>query len=113
MLELSIALAVAIIPFAVVVALLKLVEGAQRARDRALGRQIALTNAIHERLGPVVAPVVRKRPWGPWQVRISVPFARPDTVSAVLAVTREAFSARDARDTEHVQIVLTEQERAA
>ena len=113
MLELVIALAVAVIPFAVVIALLKLVEGAQRARDRALGRQIALTNAIHERLGPIVAPVVRKRPWGPWQVSIPVPFARPETVSAILAVTREAFSARDGRDVQRVEIVLTEQERAA
>ena len=98
MLEMFVSLAVAVVPFGAVIALLKLAERAQRARDHARARQIALTDAIHERLGAVVAPVVRKRPWGPWQVDISVPFTRPETVTAVLAVAHEAFPARGAGD---------------
>ena len=64
MLQLLVSLIVAIVPFGAVILCLKLVKRAQRSRDEALARQVALTDAIHERLGAVVAPVVRKRPWG-------------------------------------------------
>ena len=113
MLQLLVSLIVAIVPFGAVILCLKLVKRAQRSRDEALARQIALTDAIHERLGAVVAPVVRKRPWGPWQVDIAVPLKNPETVRAVVAVTHEMWDAHRADDAASLRLVLTPQERAA
>src|SRR5262245_33993625 len=56
-------------------------------------RQIALTDAIHERLGAVVAPLVRRGRRG-WQVHIAVSFEHRATMDAVLAVVREVFAPR-------------------
>jgi hypothetical protein len=51
---------------------------AWRARRRAaiVRRQIELTDAIDRELGARGAPFVRKGFWGPWQIRIAVPFER-------------------------------------
>src|SRR5262249_59884599 len=113
MLELLCSLAIAIVPVGAVIAVLKLVERAQRSRDEARARQIMLTDAIHERLGAVVAPVVRKRPWGPWQVDVAVPLACPDTVRTVVAVTREVWETQKPDDSPNLRAVLTPPGRAA
>jgi hypothetical protein len=113
MLDLPVAVLIAIVPFGAVIVLLEIAACAQRFRDRAVARQIALTDLIHERLGPVAAPVVRKRPWGPWEVDIPVPFACPETVTGVIAAAHEAFPSSDTRDRAKIRIVLTQQERAA
>jgi len=57
----AVAIAVVLaIPVAVLVALLRLANVVHARREQVVARQIALTDAIHRVLGPVVAPVVRR-----------------------------------------------------
>lgn len=98
-------LAVLLFPFAAVVGLLLLTTRIERARAAIVARQIALTDAIHRDLGPVVSPWVTRR-GGRWRVSVAVPFDRPVLVEAVVAVARRAFP-------ERFELVLTPQERAA
>jgi len=79
-------------PLAAVLGLLVWTSRRERLRGEVVTRQIALTDAVHERLGPVVAPVVRRRRRGGWQVRIAVPFERPAVTEALLAIALEAFA---------------------
>ena len=51
---------VLMIPILALVTLLRLVNARQARREEVVARQIALTDAIHGVLGPVVAPVVRR-----------------------------------------------------
>ena len=92
---------VAAAPFAIVLALLAWANHRERRRRETHARQIALTDSVHERLGAIAAPVVRRRRRG-WQVRIAVPFERPFVIEALLAIVRETFAPR-------VEIVLTRQ----
>ena len=77
-------------PFVLTVALLVLAERRQRRHDTEVARQIALTDALHARMGAAVAPVVRRR-GRVWHVSIAVPAEQPDLVSAVLRTVDEAF----------------------
>jgi hypothetical protein len=77
-------------PFALVAALLALAERRERRAGMVVARQIALTDALHARLGAAVAPVVRLRR-GRWQVHVAVPVGRPTVVSAVLGTADEMF----------------------
>jgi hypothetical protein len=52
--------AVLAIPLLVLVVLPRLIDRHARRREQVVLRQIALTDAIHGALGPVVAPVVRR-----------------------------------------------------
>ena len=98
-------LAVATLPVLVVVVLLALAAWRDRVREAVVARQIRLTDAIAAELGAIVAPVVRKRLWGSWQIEMAVPLARPTTVGAVLAIAHRALPGR-------YEIVLTPQEPA-
>jgi hypothetical protein len=80
------------LPFIVTGSLLALANRRERRRQTAVNRQIALTDAIHARLGAAVAPVVRSLRGGRWQVDIAVPFERPAVVASVLTVVDEAFA---------------------
>ena len=99
---------VASAPFAMVLALLAWAEPRDRRRRDVYERQIVLTDNIHERLGAVVAPVVR-RVRGGWQVRIAVPVDRAVVVDALLPIVRETFAGLDRRS---LEIVLTRQSAA-
>jgi len=77
-------------PFTVVAALVTLIQRRHQRRQAEVLRQIALTDALHARLGAVVAPVVRWRHRA-WQVAVAVPFERPAIVAAVLATVQEMF----------------------
>jgi len=83
----------------------------ERLRGEVVARQIALTDAVHERLGAVVAPVVRRRRGG-WQVRIAVPFERPAVTEALQAIVLEAFAPLS-HDPRSVEVVLTRQSALA
>ena len=50
-------------------------------RQTAIERQIALTDALDEQLGAIVAPMVTRRLFGPWEIQLVVPYLR----SAVMA----------------------------
>lgn len=79
-----------IAPFAATASLLALARRRQRRRRAEIDRQIALTDAIHARLGAVVAPEVRRRR-GRWQIAIAAPLERPSVVASVLAAVEAAF----------------------
>jgi len=98
---------VAIAPFAGLFGALAWTSRCERLRRDVQARQVALTDSIHERLGAVAAPVVRRRRRG-WQVRIAVPFERPALTEALLAIVLEAFAAPD-RDRLSIEIALTRQ----
>jgi len=61
-------------------------------RQEMVRQQIALTDAIYERFGPIASPVVRKSLWGPRQIQLAV---RPGAVHKVLVAAQEALSVAD------------------
>jgi hypothetical protein len=77
-------------PFVTLAALLLLIEHRQRRRTDETRRQIALTDALHARLGALVAPVVRRR-LRAWQVLVAVPVERPAVMAAVLEIVDQTF----------------------
>ena len=115
MLKLIAAFAVPLVPL-IVVALPLAIAGfvlnaLERRRDRRVARQIMVTDAIHRELGPVVAPLVRKPLWGPWQLEMAVPFTRPGVVGTALAIAHQTLAAdAGGKKPDAFQIVLTPQE---
>jgi hypothetical protein len=78
-------------PVLVVAGLLALAAWRDRRREAVVARQIRLTDAIADELGPVVAPLV-SRPLGrPWQVGIQVPADRPAMVSRIVAIAHDTL----------------------
>jgi hypothetical protein len=77
-------------PLATVVALAALVERRRTRRRAEVARQIALTDALHARLGAAVAPFVRRRRRR-WEIAVAVPFERPAVVTGVLATVDQMF----------------------
>jgi hypothetical protein len=76
-------------PILVVGGLLALAAWRDRRREEIAARQIRLTDAITEALGPIVAPVVAKPLGGPRRAEIEVPVGRPVTVSRIVAIAHE------------------------
>jgi hypothetical protein len=93
-----------VVPMVFVAGLLTAARWLERVRDRRVARQAAVTDAIHRRLGAVVAPVVTRRPGRGWRVEIAVPFESPGLVGNVVAIARATLGP-EMRD-----IVLTAQE---
>lgn len=85
----------------------------RQRRTEATWRQIALTDAIDGRLGPIVSPVVTKLLWGPWQVQIAVPFTRPGTVGTILQVVEETLAPSADSPGGQYRVVLTPQPDAS
>jgi hypothetical protein len=77
-------------PIAALVVLARLTERHRTHRESEILRQIALTDALHARLGAVVAPVVHRR-GRVWQVAVAVPFERPSVGATVLQTVDEMF----------------------
>ena len=98
-------IAIALTPFLVVIALLRLAESVSVRRDARNARQIALTDAIHRELGAVAAPMVSRRPGGGWLVSMAVPLDRPGTTAAIVRITERMF-ARDG-GVDPLRILLT------
>lgn len=99
------AVVVALVPFAALIAALAWTNRREHLRGQVHARQVALTDSIHERLGAVAAPVVRRGRRG-WQVRLAVPFERPALTEALLAIVMESFSRSD-RKRGSLEIVMT------
>jgi hypothetical protein len=93
-------------PIVILAGLLLLTERHQRRRSDEIQRQVALTDALHARLGALVAPVVRWRRRA-WRVAVAVPVDRPAVVAAVLATVDEAFGRT------RYEVVLSRQAPAA
>jgi hypothetical protein len=77
-------------PIIALAALIMLIERRRQRRQAEVLRQIALTDALHARVGAVVAPVVQWRHRA-WHVAVAVPFERTAVVTAVLATVQELF----------------------
>jgi hypothetical protein len=92
--ETVVGLVVAGMPFVVVSGLLVMLERRQERTAADVARQIALTDALHARLGALVAPVVRRRR-RLWQIEIAVPVEQPAVVASVLATVDEARAAQE------------------
>jgi hypothetical protein len=88
------------------------VDWLRRRRREAVTRQIAITDAIDGRVGAIVSPVVKKPLWGPWQVRIAVPFARPVAAGRILAVVHEVLSVADRMNPGRYEIIITPKQDA-
>ncbi len=93
-------------PVAILVTLFKGLDRREQRRGLEIARQIALTDAIHVRLGAVAAPVVRLGRTG-WRIAVAVPFERPAVTDAVLATVHEAFGRMN------YELVLSRQTLAA
>ena len=107
----TLSLLVALFPIALLVAALGLSNLRQRMGLAEIARQIAVTDAIHDVLGAVVSPVVRRTLWGGWRLMIPVPLDRPDTVTQVVNAAYGAFSPSERSRPGRFEIVLTQQER--
>lgn len=95
-------------PYLLVLAAVRVLDHFRALREERYSRQITVTDAIHRELGPIVAPVVEKHPWGPWRVRIAVPFDRPAVVCRVVDVAQQSL---DALRVKPCEIVLLPQAR--
>jgi hypothetical protein len=93
-------------PLIAVGLLLEVAEWRDRRRHAAVARQIALTDAIADELGGIVAPRVEPSLWGPWRVHIAVPFSRPLLVGRIVAIVNRVLARVPGRHA----IVLTAQE---
>jgi len=79
-------------PILVILGLLALAAWRDHRREAMIARQIRLTDAIADELGPIVAPLVAKPLGGPWRVEIQVPVGRPATVSRIVAIAHDTLT---------------------
>jgi hypothetical protein len=100
-------IAVALVPFAAVLALLWLSAWIERRREMAVARQIELTDAIHRELGAVAAPTVRPGARGSWRVLMAVPVDRPETLGALVRIADRVISRAERTPGRRVEIALT------
>lgn len=87
-------------------------DWARRHREAVIARQIALTDALDGRLGAIVAPVVTKTFFGPWEVRIAMPFLRSAMLARMLSVVDDVFADGEAVPSSAFRIILTVAEDA-
>lgn len=109
--EIVLGIATALIPFLAVGGLLWLRGRMGRRETARISRQIALTDAIHWKLGAAAAPEVRRGWWRGWTVSVAVPLDEEGTVGAVVRIAHEFFVKLDPMDAPRLRIVLTPGER--
>ena len=107
----GLALGIALFPIALMAAALLAMERRARVRLAECARQIAVTDAVHGKLGAIVAPVVRRRLGGRWQLVIPVPFDDLDSVGRVVRAAYEGFDAPERAIPGRFEIVLSPQEK--
>ncbi|HWU38609.1 MAG TPA: hypothetical protein VN203_13255, partial [Candidatus Acidoferrum sp.] len=85
-----------------------LVNWLRKRRREVIMQQIALTDAIDGNFGAIVSPVVTvRRPlWGPWQIKIALPFTRPAAVGRVLSLAHEVLAMAGRMNPNRYEIVL-------
>jgi hypothetical protein len=79
-------------PMLLILGLLGLAAWRDHRREAMISRQVRLTDALAEELGPIVAPLVAKPLGGPWRVEIQVPVGRPATVSRIVAIAHDTLT---------------------
>lgn len=93
--------------FALVGGPMLLVDLSRKRRQTAIERQIALTDELDGQFGPIVAPVVKKPLFGPWEIQIAVPFLRSVAVARILSVVDNVFSGVDGTGSRSYRIFLS------
>src|SRR4029450_13097861 len=93
-------------PILVVIGLLALAAWRDHRREAMVARQVRLTDALADELGPVVAPLVVKPLGGPWGGGIRGPVGRPAIVSRIVAIAHETLTRSGAA---RYELVLTPQ----
>jgi hypothetical protein len=93
--------------FALVGGPMLLVDWSRNRREAAIGRQIALTDALDAQLGATVSSVVRKPLFGPWEIQIAVPVSRVAAVGRVLAIVGEVLSGGEGMSENSYRVVLS------
>ena len=83
-------------------ALLALPRRLREHRAECTRHQIALTDALDEACGPVVAPVVTRALSGAWRIEMAMPPLRPSVIGRIIALVNRTLLAqginpRDAR----------------
>jgi hypothetical protein len=97
-----------ILPVLGVMGLIVVADWVQRRRLRVVARQIAVTDAIHREFGAVVAPVVHKRPWGPWTVCMALPPERWALAGSLATIAHDVVSAGDGQNGDgSIRVVFT------
>ena len=96
-----------LIGFALVGGPMFLVDWTRKQWQTAIERQIALTDLLDGQLGPILAPVVKKPLFGPWEIHIAVPFFRSAMVARILAAVDEVFSGVEGAGSPRYRIFLT------
>lgn len=99
-------IALALVPFIVIIGLLRAADHIAGRRRADYAQQIALTDAIHRELGAAAAPEVRSLS-GEWMIRVAVPLERPGTVAAIVRIIDRMFTAGEGTRTRPFRIVLT------
>ena len=104
--ETTMAVVIALVPVAGIWALLEWANRAALRREATIGRQIALTDALHRELGAVVAPEVTGSASRGWTVSVRVPLAGDAVVGTIARITHELFGRLDGQDVPRVRLVL-------
>jgi hypothetical protein len=91
-------------PIVLVLGLLALAAWRDRRREAMVVRQIRLTDAIADEIGPVVAPLVSKPLGRPWRVEVQVPVGRPAVVSRIVTIAHDVLTRSGAA---RYELVLT------
>jgi len=107
----GLALGTALLPIALMVAVLLFMERRARLRLAECARQVAVTDAVHGELGAIVSPVVRRRLGGRWQLAIPVPFDDLDSVGRVVRAAYKGFDGPERAVPGRFEIVLSPQEK--
>ena len=114
--ETTLAVLIALVPVAIIWALLDWANRAGVRREEAIGRQIALTDALHRELGAVVAPVVAGSASRGWTVSVRVPLdgeseaveraTGEPLIGSIARITHELFRRLDDQESPRIRLVL-------
>jgi hypothetical protein len=96
-----------VIGFAFVGGPIVLADWSRKRSQGVADRQMALTEALDGQLGPIVAPVVTKPLFGPWEVQIAVPFQRPAMLARIVSVVDDVFFRFEGRSGRSYRMLLS------
>ena len=99
-------LAFLMVGFALIGGPMVLTDWVRKRREAVIARQIALTDALDKRFGTIVAPVVTRPLFSPWEIRITVPLHRFPILARMLAALDEVFSGLEGPNPGSYRILL-------
>jgi hypothetical protein len=85
---------------------LVLVDRMRARRRAAIARQIALTDALDAQFGALVAPMVRKPLFGPWEVWMAVPRLGSSVLAGILTAADAVFAGLEGTPQARYRMVL-------